>query len=213
MPRLLLTAGPTREPLDSVRFIGNRSSGRMGLAIAAAAADAGWSTTLLLGPGPESPSGPINSIRFQTTDELDALLHEHWPDHDVLIMAAAVADERPAEEPTKGKHTRGEARTLVLEPTPDLLAGLTPVTRADQFRVGFALEPQEHLLERAQAKMNRKGVDAIVANPLDTMESSTVTATVLFDGGVTLDAPKNLDKATFATWLLEQITPHLPTSA
>ena len=90
---------------------------------------------------------------------------------------------------------------------------MNETSNGEKFRVGFALEPQEHLLERAQAKINSKGVDAIVANPLDTMESSTVTATVLFDGGMTLEAPKNLDKATFATWLLEQITPHLPTSA
>jgi phosphopantothenoylcysteine decarboxylase/phosphopantothenate--cysteine ligase len=213
MPRLLLTAGPTREPIDAVRFIGNRSSGRMGLAIAAAADAAGWTVTLLLGPGPQAPSEPINALRFETTAELETLLHEHWPNHDVLIMAAAVADERPATTSQGDKMARGGDRTLDLEPTPDLLAGLTSMTRADQYRIGFALEPETNLLDRARTKLSKKGVDAIVANPLDTMDATTVDATLLLSNGDTLPAPGGIDKTAFATWLLEQITPHLPATS
>ena len=209
MPRLLLTAGPTREPIDAVRFIGNRSSGRMGLAIASAAADAGWSTTLLLGPGPEPPSGPINTIRFETTAQLGALLNAHWPDHDVLIMAAAVADERPTGGPLSGKQTRGAARTLALEPTPDLLESLAPMTRDDPYRIGFALESPDRMVERARKKLASKRLDAIVANPLDTMESDSVDARLILRTGEEIAAPAGIDKATFAAWLLQEITNQL----
>ena len=210
MPRLLLTAGPTREPIDAVRFIGNRSSGRMGLAIAAAAADAGWSVTLLLGPGCDPPPTSITTLPFETTEDLSTLLHAQWPSHDVLIMAAAVADERVMGHSGEGKMPRGDHRTLDLEPTPDLLASLQDHTRPDQYRVGFALEPSELLLDRARAKLDRKGVEAIVANPLDTMDSSTVTATLLLQTGEIFPAPAELEKSDFATWLLDQLTPHLP---
>ena len=212
MPRLLLTAGPTREPIDSVRFIGNRSSGRIGLAIAAAADAAGWTVTLLLGPGPQAPSEPIDTIRFETTAELDTLLHEHWPNHDVLIMAAAVADERPADQPADGKQARGDARTLQLEPTPDLLAGLAPITRSGQYRVGFALEPATQLLERAKAKLKNKCLDAIVANPLSTMDATTIDATLLLANGDTVPAPECMEKSAFAIWLIEHLTSQLPAS-
>ena len=182
----------------------------MGLAIASAAADAGWSTTLLLGPGPEPPAGPISTIRFETTEQLSALLNAHWPDHDVLIMAAAVADERPAGGPLTGKQTRGSARTLALEPTPDLLESLTPMTRDDQYRVGFALETPDRLVERAREKLACKSLNAIVANPLDTMESDSVDARLILCTGEEISAPEGIDKATFAGWLLKQITTQLP---
>lgn len=210
MPKLLLTSGPTREPIDAVRFIGNRSSGRMGQAIASAAIDAGWSVTLLLGPGCDHPPAPVTTINFETTQELSTLLSTHWPSHDVLIMAAAVADERLSNGHKEGKLTRGANRTLQLEPTPDLLAALAEYTRPDQYRVGFALEPSEHLLANARAKLMNKGLEAIVANPLETMDSTTVTATLLLNNGDVLSAPAESDKADFATWLLTQITPHLP---
>jgi len=182
----------------------------MGLAIASAAIDAGWSVTLLLGPGCDPPPPPVATLQFETTEELSTLLHAQWPAHDVLIMAAAVADERLIGHPSQGKRPRGEHRTLELEPTPDLLAGLQDHTRPDQYRVGFALEPSQELLDRARAKLERKGIEAIVANPLDTMDSSTVTATLLLNTGETHTAPATIEKSEFATWLLAQLTPHLP---
>ena len=176
------------------------------MAIAAAAVDAGWTTTLLLGPGPEPPSGPVNTIRFETTDELADLLSTHWPKHDVLIMAAAVADERPVGGPLPGKQARGPARTLALEPTPDLLHALASNTRADQYRVGFALEAPDRMLEQARRKLVQKQLDAIVANPLETMESDTVDARLLLSTGEEHVAPAGIDKQAFASWLLQQIT-------
>ena len=121
---LLITAGPTREPIDAVRFLSNRSSGRLGLALARAGLEAGHEVTLLLGPveAPAVPEGVVTH-RFETTRELEALLGEHVPRCDALIMAAAVADYRPVRA-REGKLAReGEGRvTLELEPTPDLIA-------------------------------------------------------------------------------------------
>src|SRR5262245_9381568 len=96
-PRILITAGPTHEPIDRVRYIANRSSGRMGLALAQAAIARGLRTTLLLGPTHLEPPNHslLKTLRFRTTAELQNLLARYWPKHDVLFMAAAVADYRP----------------------------------------------------------------------------------------------------------------------
>ncbi|MDY7108623.1 MAG: phosphopantothenoylcysteine decarboxylase [Planctomycetota bacterium] len=206
--RLLITAGPTHEPLDAVRYLANRSSGRLGLALTEAAARRGHRTTLLLGPTwlqpPESTA--VRVIRFQTAAELQAELRRCWPVHDVLIMAAAVADFRPASGTGSGKITRGEGGlTLHLEPTPDLLADLAGRTRDDQTVIGFALEPPDRLEESARRKLDRKGVHAIVANPLQTMDAQRITAAVHLRDGRVLSPPPDLTKADFAEWLLDQL--------
>lgn len=204
-----MTAGPTHEPIDEVRYIANRSSGRMGLALASTSAQRGWPTTLLLGPTPLRP--PDHSLltthRFQTTADLQALLRQHWPDHDVLIMAAAVADYRPVRSNADalGKIKRGGPMTLQLEPTPDLLAELAGTTRSDQTIIGFALEPHDRLVSSAQDKLVRKRLDAIVANPLETMDSPTVTARVFLAGGKALKPSPSLAKEQFAEWLMDQL--------
>jgi phosphopantothenoylcysteine decarboxylase/phosphopantothenate--cysteine ligase len=206
--RLLVTAGPTHEPLDAVRYLANRSSGRMGLALAEEAARRGHPTTLLLGPtGLQPPeSTPVSVIRFQTAAELQEELRRCWPVHDVLIMAAAVADFRPASGGEGGKISRGEAGlTLQLEPTPDLLADLAERTRPDQTVIGFALEPSKRLEESARRKLTDKGVDAIVANPLRTMNAERITATVYLRDGRVLTPPPDLAKAKFAQWLLDRL--------
>jgi phosphopantothenoylcysteine decarboxylase / phosphopantothenate---cysteine ligase len=208
--RVLITAGPTHEPIDAVRYLGNRSSGRMGVALAEAAAARGWQATLLLGPTalPPPPDGShLTVVRFQTTADLQALLRDHWPRHDLLIMAAAVADYRPrASVPqTAAKIKRGSASfTLELEPTPDLLAELAAVAQPRQTLVGFALEPAERLLPSAREKLAHKRLHAIVANPLETMDSPTITATVLCADGRVLTPPADMPKAAFARWLLDQ---------
>lgn len=207
--RLLITAGPTHEPIDAVRYLANRSSGRMGLALAVAACRRGLPTTLLLGPVALKPpdSSHLRTFRFLTTADLQALLTTHWPQHDVLIMAAAVADYRPVLTDPAGKIRRQKRDlTLKLEPTPDLLAALAPLTRPDQTIIGFALEPEDELQAQAKAKLIRKGLDAIVANPLKTMDSDRITASVLLRTGGTLDPPADLDKPSFAEWLLD----HMP---
>lgn len=182
-PRLLITAGPTHEPIDAVRFIGNRSSGKMGLALADEAARRGMHVTLLLGPVPAAPTNPaIRLRRFRTCEDLRTLLREEVPQADILVMAAAVADYRPKVDPQffGGKFRRkNENLTLELEPTPDLLAEVAKSRRPNQLMVGFALEPREDLLASAHAKLERKKIDMVVANPLETMDSDTIEAIVL----------------------------------
>ena len=205
--RLLITAGPTHEPVDAVRYLANRSSGRLGVALAEAAGHRRWPVTLLLGPTPLDPpeGSQVTVHRFQTAEELGGRLRELWPEHDVLLMAAAVADYRPREADLSSKLPRGDALTLELEPTEDLLAGLAEGTRPDQTLIGFALEPEARLATSARAKLDAKGVDAIIANPLTTMSSPTITATVFTRGGTTLRPPPELPKAEFAAWLLDHL--------
>lgn len=213
-PRFLITAGPTHEPIDSVRFIGNRSSGRMGVALAEAAVARGWSVTLLLGPGTAEPSdSAIDVVRFRTCSDLQSLLQAHAPKADVLIMAAAVADYRPKPNlaMSGGKFRRTNAPlVLELEPTPDLLAGISGTRGPDQLFVGFALEPREDLLESAQRKLVKKKVDMIVGNPLATMDSDTVEAMVLFKDGRRADTTGLMTKKTFALWFLDLVANELP---
>jgi phosphopantothenoylcysteine decarboxylase/phosphopantothenate--cysteine ligase len=208
-PRILLTAGPTHEPIDAVRYLANRSSGRMGLALAEAAEHRSLPTTLLLGPThlqlPDTSQTTV--VRFQSTADLQRLLTEHWPNHDVLIMAAAVADYRPVagDQSASGKLRRSEAGlTLQLEPTPDLLASLASITQPHQTTIGFALEPADRLIASATDKLQRKHLDAIVANPLETMDAEFVTATLLRSDGSATAAPANLPKREFARWLIDQ---------
>lgn len=212
-PRILITAGPTHEPIDAVRFIGNRSSGRMGLAIAEAAAARGCPVTLLMGPAPIPPTmarSDVHLERFRTTADLQAALVRLWPAHDLLVMAAAVADYRPSPSSTgdvsggKMKRTGGPL-ILELESTPDLLAGTAAASRPDQTLVGFALEPPERLLESARDKLVRKGVHAIVANPLETMDDEQVAGTLVTPDGLRRPEPPRCSKPRFAAWLIEAV--------
>lgn len=213
--RLLITAGPTHEPIDAVRYIGNRSSGRLGMAITDAAAHStarAWHVTLLLGPTSATPppwsDSAVTLRRFLTTADLQALLADEAPQCDVLIMAAAVADYRPravgsAEALSQTKLKRGDgALTIELEPTPDLLAGVAVHKRRDQVFIGFALEPASRLMESARAKLERKRLDLIVANPLETMDSPLIEATVLGPRGVVHVTQSPVDKGVFASRLL-----------
>lgn len=211
--RLLITAGPTHEPIDAVRYIANRSSGRLGIALAETAAGAGWPVRLLLGPTPrECTDSRVEVHRFRTTADLEALLRDHLPWCDALIMAAAVADYRPATSAgsqTKLRRT-GESMTLTLESTPDLLAGCAARRRSDQLLVGFALEPRTELERSARSKLERKRVDMIVGNPLETMDSPSIEATIYLRSGATMSTPGPIEKQAFAGWLLERIAAHIP---
>lgn len=207
---MLVTAGPTHEPIDEVRFIGNRSSGRLGAALAGAAAARGWSVRLLLGPSSVSiDDSRVGLIRFRTVDELSRLLDEHATGADVIVMAAAVADfrpKRPAGTAAPAKLRRSDGGiTLELEPTPDLLAGLCRSRRPGQFIVGFALEPAERMVAAAKEKLDRKGADMIVANPLETMDAASIEAVVIDRDGSRHETGGVIDKARFADWLLERI--------
>lgn len=216
VPRLLITAGPTYEPIDAVRFIGNRSSGRLGVALADEAARRGWRVTLLLGPTTVKPADPRVEVRgFRTTADLDELLGICVPECDVLVMAAAVADYRPKAGSGNpggvgvGKIKRGDQPlVLELEPTPDLLAKAASARKPGQLFVGFALEPRERLRESALSKLQRKKLDMVVANPLETMDAETIEATVFHAAnrsGGEVSTPGLLSKAAFAGWLLDAL--------
>lgn len=200
--RVLITAGPTHEPIDAVRYLANRSSGRMGIALAQAAVERGWETHLLLGPVSLTSPEAACCDRFQTTAELEALLARHFVNCGLLIMAAAVADYRPvARQSQKLERTEGRL-VLELESTPDLVAGCAARRHPGQRIIAFALEEPAQLQARASAKLVRKGVDAIVANPLETMDAEAITATVLTPDGAAHRPPENTPKHAFATWLL-----------
>lgn len=206
---LLITAGPTHEPIDAVRFLGNRSSGRLGVALADEAARRGWAVTLLLGPVTRTPSDSrVRVVRFRTCSELEGLLAEEAPKCRVLVMAAAVADYRPKVDPAffGGKFRRkNEKLTLELEPTPDLIAQVAAKRKPDQLLVGFALEPREDLLASARQKLERKKIDLVVGNPLETMDGETIEAIVLGKDGTETRTAGALSKTDFAPWLMNII--------
>jgi phosphopantothenoylcysteine decarboxylase/phosphopantothenate--cysteine ligase len=206
---MLITAGPTHEPIDPVRYIANRSSGRLGCALAAAARDAGWEVTLLLGPAEEPPPDGVCVRRFESTADLAASLDEHFPSCDVLVMAAAVADYRPRQVSSE-KLPRGNGPLkLELEPTPDLVSACMGRKQSAQRVIGFALEDPESLAKRAQEKLRKKGLDAIVANPLRTMGADRIEAVLYTAEGEQFSPPGHdptgLDKVKFARWLVERI--------
>lgn len=205
--RLLLTAGPTREPIDGVRYLSNRSSGKMGLAVASEAALRGWPTTLLLSSSIDAPLKPgLTCKRFTTTADLQSLLEEEAPACDVLIMAAAVSDFIPRCDGNQHKLDRSSGPiTLTMDPAPDLIAQVARDARIEQTMIGFALEPGVDLHAAATAKLKRKQLHAIVANPLETMDAETITAVLIHADEGTDAAPPNLTKHDFAPWLLDRV--------
>ena len=206
---MLLTAGPTHEPIDAVLYLANRSSGRLGLELAAAAKASGWNVTLLLGPVPLPPPTGVRTLRFGSTADLARLLKQHFRRCDVLVMAAAVADFRPAGVEAGKLRRRAACLVLRLEPTPDLVAACAAHKRAGQMIVGFALEDAATLQRGALGKLRRKGMDAVVANPLGTMGAARIRATVYTSGGSAVRPPGRrrvgLTKAAFAAWLVRWI--------
>jgi len=204
--RILITAGPTHEPIDAVRYLANRSSGRLGICLAAAAREAGWDVTLLLGPTPLPPTG-VRTERFETAADLAALLDRYAPDCDVLVMAAAVADYRPRAAAAHKLPRSGRKLVIELEPTPDLIAACAQRKRPGQRLIGFALEEPGVLAARAQEKLAHKGLDAIVANPLETMNADQIRATVYTADGQVAAPPGGgvIPKDEFARWLIAWI--------
>jgi phosphopantothenoylcysteine decarboxylase / phosphopantothenate---cysteine ligase len=164
---VLVTAGGTREPIDSVRFIGNSSSGRMGLELARAARARGADVTVIAANVALDPPAGVAWRKVSTAAELRQACEEEFPACDVLLMAAAVADFRPA-NPAEGKIKKaGRERLRVeMEATADVIAGLAERRRADQTLVGFAAEHGERALECGQAKLVGKGLDAVVVNDI-----------------------------------------------
>jgi phosphopantothenoylcysteine decarboxylase / phosphopantothenate---cysteine ligase len=169
--RVLVTAGGTREPIDSVRFLGNSSSGRMGLALAEAACARGAQVTLVAA-NVALPSDPaIERREVGTAAELERVCREAFPAADVLLMAAAVADFRPAApREDKIKKAGRSGISLELEATNDVLAGLAAERRDGQTLVGFAAEHGAEAVELARVKLGQKKLDAIVVNDISRVD-------------------------------------------
>ncbi len=161
--RVLVTAGPTREALDPVRYLSNRSSGKMGYALAEVAAAAGHAVTLISGPTALAAPAGCTVVHVESAADMATAVKAAFPDTDLLIMSAAVADYRPAVAAPQKLKKSAASRTLALEPTEDILSSLGPRRRAGQRVVGFAAETQD-LAAAAQAKLRRKHLDWIVAN-------------------------------------------------
>ena len=159
---VIVTAGPTCEDLDPVRYLTNRSSGKMGYALAEAAARRGARVVLVSGPTRLDPPQGVEFVSVRTTGQMQAAIAEHLPRATAIIMAAAVADYRPVAPETK-KMKRGDGRvTLELESTPDILAGIAR-NKGERIVVGFAAET-DHVAEHARVKLESKQADLIVAN-------------------------------------------------
>lgn len=203
--KVLVTAGGTREPIDSVRYIGNRSSGRMGIALAAAAARKGADVTLIAANVslPEPPG--VHRIDVENGKELAKATQAEFPNSHVLLMAAAPADFR-ASDVAAGKLTRDDSLDLHLEPTEDILASLTASKTDQQTVVAFAAEAGENI-ERAQEKLARKKADLIVLNDISNPKigfESQENAVILIDSA-SHDPVPQASKDAIADAILERV--------
>ncbi len=204
---IVISAGPTREKIDAVRFISNRSTGKMGYALAAAAAAAGHRVTLVSGPVNLPAPDKVNLVKVESAADMAAAMKEAAADCDVIIMAAAVADYRPVKAlPNKMKKTPGNL-FLELERTEDILLALGAAKRPGQLLVGFAAETDD-LLENAAGKLQRKNLDWIVANDVSRSDRGFGTdnnaVTLLNRHGGQIDLPL-ADKHQIAAQILKYI--------
>ncbi len=167
--KIVVTAGPTREPIDPVRFISNRSSGKMGYALAEAALEAGHDVTLVSGPTALTAPPSATFIPISTSDELYDAVHQHVRDCDVLAMCAAVSDYKPKTIATQKLKKHGGEFSLPFTPTRDILASLQRENRT-YLVVGFAAETQD-LASHAERKLLTKNCDMIVANDVSRSDS------------------------------------------
>jgi phosphopantothenoylcysteine decarboxylase/phosphopantothenate--cysteine ligase len=159
--KVLITAGGTREAIDPVRFIGNRSSGKQGIALANAAKNRGADVTLIAANCEISHLKDMKVVSVESTEQMQKALNSHFEDCNILIMSAAVADARPAQRSDE-KIKKASLLNLELEPNPDLLAELAP-RKGGRIMVGFAAETRDHLQE-ARRKLESKGLDVIYVN-------------------------------------------------
>ena len=181
--RFLITAGPTREPIDPVRYISNRSSGKMGYAIAQAALAEGHHVTLISGPVNLEAPRDAQLISVLTSDEMFEAVHRHADQCDICVLCAAVADYKPANISSTKIKKRDEKFSLELIPTRDILDSLGHRQDRQFILVGFAAET-DHVEENAAKKLREKNCDIIVANDVSGansgMESDTNEVTILF---------------------------------
>ena len=205
--RVLVTAGPTREPLDPVRFVSNRSSGRMGYALAEAASSRGGSVTVVSGPTSVAPPAGCEVVPVERTADMYEAVVGRFAECDVLIAAAAPADYAPASASAqKLKKTAGPL-SVQLDPTPDILAECGRRKKSGQFLVGFAAET-ENLLANAQEKLRAKNLDLVVANEISEsgvgMDSERNAGYLVFPEGEPVEL-RVMAKGEFADRVLDAI--------
>ncbi len=207
--RVLVTAGGTREPIDSVRFIGNRSSGRMGMALADRAARRGADVTVIAANVALARPAGARVIEVGTAAELADQCAAAFDECDVLLMAAAVADFRPATVVERKLKKDQGTPALALEPTEDVLGSLASRRRPDQLLVGFAAEHGDGALEYAAAKLERKCLDAIVVNDISQagigFDSGENEVTILTRDGRRTVVPRDT-KEVVASVILDEVT-------
>lgn len=206
--RVLITSGPTREPIDAVRFLSNRSSGKMGAALARAALLGGADVTLVTGPVHTPLPQQATVVRVETAQEMLEAALRHAAEADLIIGVAAVADYRPA-QPYSGKLRRGDAgMSIDLVPNPDILAALRTAA-PNATVVGFAAEPDSNT-ETAKEKLARKGIQAIAVNDISQagigFDSTDNALTLIHADGHTENSGKR-SKLACALWLLERVAP------
>ena len=208
--KVLVTAGGTREPLDAVRFLGNRSSGKQGHALAAEAAARGAKVTLVTAAERPAPPG-VEVVAVATAAEMEQAVVALGPAADVVLMAAAVADFRPVDPPAEKVSKGTGVPEVVLEATPDILAGLGRAKVPGQVLVGFAAETSD-LVERARAKLVAKGLDVVVANDVSAPDAGfahdTNRAVIVEADGTHTDVPL-MDKRALASAVLDVVVRHL----
>ena len=204
--RVLVTAGGTREPIDAVRVIANRSSGKQGYAIADEAAARGASVTIVSTVDRPAPFGAVVE-RVETAAQMQSAMERLAPAADVVVMAAAVADFRPAAAADRKIKKRDGVPEIVLEPTPDILAGLGAVKPTGQVLVGFAAETDD-LAANAQRKLDAKRLDLIVANDVGAeatgFQHDTNAVTLFAPGQPAVEVPL-ADKRTIATAVVDRV--------
>lgn len=207
--KVVVTAGGTREPIDAVRVITNRSSGKQGHAIAAAAVQRGASVVLITASELASPSG-AEVVRVETTAQMQEALQAHTAGADVVVMAAAVADFRPVtSKSSKIKKAEGVPE-IALEPTPDLLAALGTAKPLSMTLVGFAAET-ENLEANAKDKLSRKNLDIIVANDVSASQvgfGHDTNAVLIIDRNGSKKTVDLADKGSVAHAILDSVVGH-----
>lgn len=205
--KVMVSAAGTREPIDPVRFVGNRSSGKMGYAIARCASLRGARVTLISGPSALKPPPNVDTVNVETTQQMLEACFKVYPDVDVVIMAAAVADYRPRDVATqKIKKNNEDALTVVMDKNPDILKSLG-AEKKQQFLVGFAAETQ-NLLANAREKIQKKNLDMIVANDVTMagagFNADTNVVKFLYADGKVEELPK-MSKDMVAQELLDRV--------
>jgi phosphopantothenoylcysteine decarboxylase / phosphopantothenate---cysteine ligase len=206
--RVLVTAGGTREPIDSVRYIGNRSSGRMGFALAADAARRGADVAVIAANVALAPPAGVRVVPVRTAAELGDACEKEFDRCDVLLMSAAVADFRPTRAFDEKLKKEEGVPTIELEPTEDILGRLAGRRRPDQVLVGFAAEHGDRALDYARGKLDRKRLDMVVLNDISRpgigFDAAENEVTLIVKGGAEHPVPR-AGKGRIAAAVLDQV--------